>query len=272
MNRSRFPISMSRRPAVFAAIAAAGLTLAACGTNSASSSGSGTTSSSAASGKAASSASANSGTSGNGAVTGSTMFPAAIGNTWVYDDTVGAEKGTVTNRITAIAPTAGGQQVTMTNSDDLPGLGAAATKTTTETLIFHSDGSISIPLTQLGSTAVTVKSGSILWPSASGLAAGQSRTSTIVMTVTVAGHATTVTLHVLVKSGGSATVTVPAGTYQTTLINETMTEQLEGMALNIKIQNWDASGVGPVKTDAISTAEGHTTTVSNQELKSFTKG
>jgi hypothetical protein len=271
MNRSGFSSFTSRRPAVVAAaLAAAGLALAACGTNSGSSSGSGTTSSSAASGKAASSASVNSGTSGNGAVAGSSLFPAAVGYTWVYDDTVGAEKGTGTNRVVAVRPTADGQQVTMTNSEDLVGFGT--TKTTTDTLIFHSDGTISIPLTQVGTTAVTVKSGSILWPSAAGLAAGQSRASTIVVAVNAGGQATTVTVHVLVTSGGSATVMVPAGTYQTTLINETMTEQFEGVPLKTEIQNWDASGVGPVKSDVITTADGHSTTVSAQELKSFTKG
>jgi hypothetical protein len=40
----------------------------------------------------------------------------------------------------------------------------------------------------------------------------------------------------------------------------------------MEIQNWDADGVGPVKSDVISTADGKTTTVSTEELKSFTKG
>jgi hypothetical protein len=77
---------------------------------------------------------------------------------------------------------------------------------------------------------------------------------------------------VVVKGAGSATVTVPAGTYRTTLIEETLTEHFAGVALDMKIQGWDANGVGPVKTDVISTAGGKTTTVSTEELKSFTKG
>jgi hypothetical protein len=52
---------------------------------------------------------------------------------------------------------------------------------------------------------------------------------------------------VVVKGAGSATVTVPAGTYRTTLIEETwtLTEHFAGVALDMKIQNWDANGSAP---------------------------
>ncbi len=46
------------------------------------------------------------------------------------------------------------------------------------------------------------------------------------------------TANVVVKGAGSATVTVPAGTYQTTLIDETPTEHFDGVALDMEIQNW----------------------------------
>jgi hypothetical protein len=264
MNRSSF---MSHRPAVFAAaVAAAALTVAGCGSHSSSSSGS------TASGNTTASASPNSGTSSSGPVSASTLFPATVGNTWVYDETlaVGSGTGTGTNRITAVTPTPGGERVTMSVDSQLPGL--PATKSVAVNLIFHSDGSISYPLAQLGNTQVSIKSGSIIWPSAAQLASGQPYTDTLVMSVTEAGHLTTVTANVVVKGAGSATVTVPAGTYRTTLIEETLTEHFAGVLLDMKIQNWDAHGVGPVKTDVISTAGGKTTTVSTEELKSFTKG
>ena len=271
MNRSSFPTITSRRPAVFAAaIAVAGLVLTACSSGSSSS----TTSSSGsvASGKATASASSASGTSGSGLATGSSLFPAAVGNTWVYDETLtSAGKGTVTNRITGVAPIAGGERVTMSNSDSLAGVGTA-TAPSTITLIYHSDGSISLPLTQLGSTAVKVKSGSVVWPSAAVLASGQPHTDTLVITAAMAGQTITITAHVVVRGAGSATVTVPAGTYQTTLIDENLTSHFQGVTLNTEIQNWDANGVGPVKTAVVTTAGGKTTTVSTQELKSFTKG
>src|ERR1039457_6513394 len=130
MNQPGSASFTTRKPAVFAAaIAAAGLALAACGPNSTSSSGTSSSSSpnSAASGHA--STSSNAGTSGNAAVTGSTLFPMTVGNTWVYNVTLSAEKGTATDRITAVTPISGGQQATMTHSDDFLGL----SKTTTDT-------------------------------------------------------------------------------------------------------------------------------------------
>ena len=270
MNRSSF---MSCRPAVLAAaIAAAALAVAGCGPHSSASSGTTSSSSSAASGKAAANASPTSGTTSSGVASASAIFPAAVGNTWVYDETLatGSGTGTSTNRITAVTPISDGEQVTMSIDSQLPDL--PASKPVTVDLIFHSDGSISYPLAQLGSTQVTIKSGSIIWPSAAQLASGQPYTDTLVMSMTLAGHPTTVTANVVVKGAGSATVTVPAGTYQTTVINETMTEHFDGVAVDMEIQNWDASGVGPVKTAVVSTAEGKTTTVSTEELKSFTKG
>lgn len=265
MNRSGF-----RSPAVSAAAVAAALAVAGCGPHSSSSSTS--QADSGASGKATASASAGSGTTSGGLASASALFPAAVGNTWVYDETLaaGSGTGTGTNRITAVTPTSGGEQVTMSVASQLPGL--PATKPVAVNLVFHSDGSISYPLAQLGSTQVTIKSGSIVWPSAAQLSSGQPYTDTLVMSVTEAGHLTTVTANVVVKGAGSATVTVPAGTYHATLINETLTEHFQGVAVDMEIQNWDAAGVGPVKSDVISTADGKTTTVSTEELKSFTKG
>jgi hypothetical protein len=250
---------MSYKPAVLAAaIAAAGLAVAGCGPHSTASSAGPASSSPAAAGKATASA--------------YSIFPAAVGNTWVYDETLatGSGTGTGTNRITAVTPVAGGEQVTMSVQSQLPEL--PASKIATVDLIFHSDGSISYPLAQLGNTAVTIKSGSIIWPSSAQLASGQPYTDKLVMTITENGQPTTVTANVVVKGAGSATVTVPAGTYQTTLIDETLSEEFDGVAVDTQIQNWDASGVGPVKTAVTSTADGKSTIVSTEELKSFTKG
>lgn len=40
-------------------------------------------------------------------------FPVAVGNTWVYDTTFGAEAGRTTNRIVSAGPDQDGYQVTM---------------------------------------------------------------------------------------------------------------------------------------------------------------
>jgi hypothetical protein len=116
MSRSSF---MPYRPAVLAAaIAAAGLAVAGCGPHVTVNSAGTPSSSPAAAGKATASASAASGTSNSGLAGAYTIFPAAVGNTWVYDETLatGSGTGTGTNRITAVTPVAGGEQVTMTSS------------------------------------------------------------------------------------------------------------------------------------------------------------
>ena len=257
------------------AVAAAGLVLAGCGASPGSgsaTSGSATSGGSSA-GQTTTSASPGTGASGS-AVATSAFFPVAVGNTWVYQQDLGpslGEKGTSTNKVIAVTPVAGGQRVTMTVKDDIAGL-AAESKTTTSTLSFHSDGSISLPLTQLGSTKVSVKSGAIIWPSAAGPASGQSRTATIVMNVADAGRSSTANLHVTVKGGGTATVTVPAGTCHTTFADEIMSEHVNGVSVNIEVQTWVANGVGPVKSVATTKYGSVTTPVSSEALESFTRG
>jgi hypothetical protein len=65
----------------------------------------------------------------------------------------------------------------------------------------------------------------------------------------------------------SATVTVPAGTYQATVVDDTLAEKFMGVSVSIRIRTWMAKGVDPVKSQV--TTNG--TVVSSEELKSFTK-
>jgi len=152
--------------------------------------------------------------------------------------------------------------------DDLLGVHAGSTSV----FLIHSDGSISVPVTQVGSTSVTVKSGSIIWPSSAQLASGQPHHDTLVISIKEDGHSSTVTAHVVVKGEGTQTVRVPAGTYQATLINETMDEKFSGINVGLDIRTWVANGVGPVKSEVSSNAAGRTAISSVQVLKSFTKG
>ena len=248
MNRSGF---ITRRPAagVLAAAAASGLVLAGCGNSSAAPA----ASSGSASGQAAGSASAASpGPASGGSVTTTSYFPVTVGDTWVYQEKLSTSSGTVSNQVTAVTPAAGGSKVTMKVKDDLLGLH----KTTSSVLILHPDGSISVPLTQLGSTAVTIKSGSIIWPSSAQLASGQPQHDTLVMSINEAGHASTITAQVVVKGAGTQTVSVPAGTYQATVIDETMNEKFAGFAVGMHIRTWVADGVGPVKSEVVSQSGG----------------
>ena len=112
MNRSGFT---TRTPAaaVLAAAAASGLVLAGCGNNSTpprrpvqfrlrpaaprpGSASAGPTSNGASS-------------DGSGTVTaGTALFPLAVGNTWVYQEKLSGDSGTVTNKVISVSPAAAG--------------------------------------------------------------------------------------------------------------------------------------------------------------------
>ena len=276
MNRSGFT---TRTPAaaMLAAAAASGLVLAGCGNSSTATTAS---ASSSAASQPAGSGSSPAGTSndassngassnGSGTVTaGTALFPLAVGNTWVYQEKLSGDSGTVTNKVISVSPAADGNKVAMKVKDDLLGVHTGSTSV----FIVHSDGSISVPVAQVGSTSVTVKSGSIIWPSLAQLASGQPHHDTLVISIKEDGHASTVTAHVVVKGEGTQTVRVPAGTYQATLINETMDEKFSGINVGLDIRTWVANGVGPVKSEVSSNAAGRSTIATLQELKSFTKG
>lgn len=267
MNR---PTSLAGRLAVpgFAAVlAAAGLMLTGCGSSSGSSSGSG---SPAATGSAAAKSSSSAPASSGGSVSVA-YFPLTVGNTWVYENKTFAGATTATNKVTKVTPAAGGSDVTMTNSIRLAG-SSAPQPSTTETVLVHPDGSISIPLSQFAGGTVQVKSGGIIWPSATQLASGQPNASTIVILETQNGQALTLTMHVVVKGDGTATVTVPAGTYQTSVISQTMTSSYHGIAVVLHLRTYVANGVGPVESVLTTSAEGHSIIANTEVLKSFTKG
>jgi hypothetical protein len=252
-------ISVARPSAV---LVTAGLLLVGC---SAASSNSSTPGSGGGSG---SSSSSSSGSSGGGIDT--TLFPITVGDTWVYDDTLaGHQSGTTTNMITAAVPDSAGQRVTIKTHSDITGL---PTTPTTLTYQFNSDGSIEVPYAQVGNNTVTIKSGGIVWPPRAQLATGQPHTSTLVLQIKAAGHNVTVNAHVTVKGGGTQSVTVPAGTYQATVVEETISEQVAGIAVSIEVRTWLANGVGPVKSVASTKSGSVSEIVSTEVLKSFTKG
>lgn len=198
-----------------------------------------------------------------------TLFPTTVGNTWVYNDTLAGRSGTTTNMITAVTPDSSGQRVTIKTHSDIAGL---PNTPTTLSYQFNTDGSIEVPYAQVGGNTVTIKSGGIVWPSRAELATGQPHTSTLVLQIKVAGRSVTVQAHVTVKGGGTASVTVPAGTYQATVVEETISEQVSGIDVSIEVKTWLASGVGPVKSVASTKSGSVSEVVSTEVLKSFTKG
>lgn len=198
------------------------------------------------------------------------MFPITVGDTWVYNDKLaGSHGGTTTNTIAAATPDSAGDRVTIRTHSDMTGLPATPT---TLTYQLNSDGSIEVPYAQVGNSTVTIKSGGIVWPPRAQLASGKPSTSTLVLQIKAAGRNITVHAHVTVKGGGVQSVTVPTGTYQATVVDETISEQVAGINIKVGVKTWLANGVGPVKT-VVSTKTGSISEiVGNEVLKSFTKG
>jgi hypothetical protein len=259
MNLNAHNVCRSVGPALL--LIAAGLVLAGCGPSASSASGS---SGSSAGKSAAGSHSPSSAQSTTGAGLSSFAdWPIGVGNTWVYQNSLG---GTVTNKMTAVTPVSGGTQVTETNDIDL----AAGSPTTNQaTYIFHSDGSITYPSSQFGSQ-VSIQ-GSIAWPTPADIASGQPYNSTLQITLNQ-GQPLSETAHITVQGAGSASVTVPAGTYQATIVDMTMAATVESIPLSIEVRTWLANGVGPVQSEVITTAQAVSHVTDELELQSFTKG
>jgi hypothetical protein len=258
---TRYDTTARRAAGAAALLAAAGLALAGCksSTSAAGSSTSPAAASSSASATASASASTSAGTQT------STFFPVGVNNTWVYATKVGGKPTSdITNKMIAVDPVAGGQQVTMS-------IDPGTSTPTTVAYIFHPDGSITVPVSQFGNGTVKLTSGSIVWPDQAELNSGTPHTSTLSFTVTTGGNVTHLTAHVTVKGEGVQSVTVPAGTYQAQLINEDLAETVAGVPVTFTLQTWVATGVGPVKSTLTA---GSTNSLQGtiEELKSFTKG
>jgi hypothetical protein len=266
-----------RAGAVIAGCAAAGLLLGACSKSpssaGSSSGGSSTSSGAPGSSTSTSSTSGTSGGSGNSS-SGSTStvssssvpFPINVGNTWIYDSDTTTLNGTVTNKIVAAKPVSGGTQVTMSDHDSF------ASATTDSVYVFHPDGSISYPFSQLQS-GVTILKGGISMPSAAVVDSGRPTTSTVEIEIHPGtGASQRVTTHVTVKGDGTATVTVPAGTFTATVVSMTEKFTVDGYKGTIVVKSWMANGVGPVQSEAELSELGHSQLVSELKLKSFTKG
>jgi hypothetical protein len=247
------------------AFAAAGLILAGCGSSPGSAAGSAGSSPSGSASKSAAGSGSTASPAQNSAGTTASLanYPIAVGDTWMYQNSLG---GTVTNKMTAVTPVSGGQQVTEVNTIDLTG----SPSTTRNTYIFHSDGSITYPSTGFGSD-VSIQGG-IDWPPPAALASEQPYKSTLHITLNESGQRLSETAHITVRGAGTATVTVPAGTYQATIVDMTMSVTVKGFPVSTEVRTWLANGVGPVQSEVVSTALSTTRLVDQQKLESFTKG
>ena len=256
--------------------AAAGLVLTGCGKS--------TGSGAAAAGTTAAGTTAGGTTSGTGSTasasgsasqastvvsTGSLPFPTTVGDTWTYSNSNGS---TSENKIASNTQVAAGQQVTMATTFKDNG---TATHASYEYVV-QPNGQIALPTSQFApSTAgLTMKivSGGVFWPSAAQLASGQPVHTTLVMELTIAGKTQKITEHITSQGQGTQTVTVPAGTYGTSVVNVEEAATVDGFNTTIDDKTWLATGVGPVQSELVSVDGGKTDITSKEELTSFVKG
>jgi hypothetical protein len=247
----------------------AAITLAGCG-SAASTSGAASTGSPAASasdtasGSASATTSAEATASPSGATGVSAPFPVAIGNTWVYEavTSVNSAHSTDTKKVLSVTPMTGGRQVTMSDTV-LPG-----SANVTQKYVFYDNGQIGFPISQ--SHGVSVISGNgIVWPNAADLASGKAFHSTSKIKLT-SGQLETA--DVTVQGGGTQSVSVPAGTYQATLVNMTIVTHVGSFATTITVKEWTAPGTGPVKSQETIKAAGQSQITTSEALLSFKKG
>jgi hypothetical protein len=203
----------------------------------------------------------------------SVPFPIGVGDTWTYSTSDAAgTTGTAVEKMAAVSPVSGGEQVTMDSTSTILG----TTTDNTAYYIFHSNGSITLPFSQFntGSSSSDVKllSGTLNWPSASALASGATSTSTLQIQFSVNGTSANVTATIAVKGAGSQPVTVPAGSYTATVVDMTMSETVEGIPVSDTVTTWLAPGVGPVKSQVALDENGTSTIAGTQVLTSFTQG
>ncbi len=191
-------------------------------------------------------------------------FPVAVGNTWVYQTTAGGQTGQTTNRIVSAGPTPAGYQVTMSSTTDIAGTATAVQPV----YVFHPDGTIGYPVPAIDGVSVT--GGGINWPDAAGLASGDAYHS--VLRVMFSPSGLYENANVTVQGAGTATVHVPAGTYQASVVDTTIAAKVAGYITTLELTTWIAQGVGPVQTKELIIAADKPALSITSELVSFTKG
>jgi hypothetical protein len=203
-----------------------------------------------------------SGASGGPSAVATTVLPAQLGDTWVYAvDSSALGKGTETSRISAVRAVPGGQRATMSSSLRLAGSRAPFRFSSVFTA--GADGSVSFGSTSF--MGARLAAANVNWPSPAALTPGRPRTRTI--TGSFLGFKTTE--RVTIINAGPAAVTVPAGSYRATLLEQTGTDGSGGRNV---IKTWVVNGIGQVKTETTVIVKGQRAVSADEALTSFTKG
>jgi hypothetical protein len=183
----------------------------------------------------------------------SVPFPVAVGNTWVYRTTAGGAAGRTTNTIVSTESGQAGYLVTMSSTTDVAGTATVAQPV----YVFYPDGTIGYPVPPVNGVSVA---GAVRWPDVADLASGRAYHSVLRLP---AGQGENVT----VQGAGTASVSVPAGTYQASVVHMTIGTKV-GI---VEVTTWIAQGIGPVKTTALIRSAGTAELLTSSELLSFTK-
>jgi hypothetical protein len=209
--------------------------------------------------------------SGSGSTAGSSVapsvsipFPAAVGNTWVYElvSSVNNAHALDTKKVLSLTRVTGGTRVTMSDTVS-PG-----SDTAIENYLFYDNGQLGFPVSE--PHGVTVVSGNgVVWPDAAGLASGRAYHSVLQIRLSSGQYETA---NVTVQGGGTTSVSVPAGTYRATLVTMTIASKVGRFGTTAVVKVWVASGTGPVKTEELVTASGKTQLTTTESLLTFTKG
>jgi hypothetical protein len=213
---------------------------------------------------ATTSAEATASPSGATGTSASAPFPVAVGNTWIYQavTSINNAHATDTKKVLSVTPTTGGREVTMSDTV-IPG-----SNTATQKYLFYDNGQIGFPISS-GHGITLVSGNGIVWPNAADLASGKAFHSTSKIKLTSGQYETA---DVTVQGGGTESVSVPAGTYQATIVNMTILTHVGSFSTTLTVKEWTAPGVGPVKTVELIKSAGKTQTTSTEALLSFTKG
>jgi hypothetical protein len=205
-----------------------------------------------------------SGATGVAGAGASAPFPVAVGNTWIYEavTSINNAHATDTKKVLSVTPTTGGREVTMSDTI-IPGAATA-----TQKYLFYDNGQIGYPISS-GHGITLVSGNGIVWPNAADLASGKAFHSTSKIKLSSGQYESA---DVTVQGGGTEPVSVPAGSYQATVVNMTIVTHLGSFTTTITVKEWTAPGVGPVKSEELIKAAGKTQTTSTEALLSFKKG
>jgi len=176
----------------------------------------------------------------------------------VYRTSAGGGTGRTTNTIVAAGPGTTGYRVTVSSTTAIAGTAI----TVQPVYVFHPDGTISYPVPAVN--GLSVAGAGIRWPDAAALASGRPYHSVVRVQAGQAGQNADIT----VQGAGSMSVSVPAGTYQASVVQTTIAAK----AVTVVVTTWIAQGVGPVKTEVLVRAAGEAGLTTTDELLSFSKG